>query len=112
MEWLFRLFRRPAPPMSRAEAQAAISAHYRHLLDLSDRGGWRYANELGEEAQMEWQPIETAPKDGASVLIGRAQWPEPFVAHLEDGRWYIDGEDEPFDFAPTHWMPLPDAPKD
>ena len=72
----------------------------------------------------EWQPIETAPKDGTYIIAyfpshGRREaYAESayFVdLELEDdpGRgvwvWSQDG-DEP-QVQPTHWMPLPEAPK-
>lgn len=69
----------------------------------------------------DWQPIETAPKDGTAVLVypgtwsGRsasiAKWesdkyakkPRPFWRRDDDmGRVTISRER-----SPTHWMPLP-----
>lgn len=75
----------------------------------------------------EWQPIETAPKDGTWVLvygfindgyqnecrITTAQWAKVLdysdqycwrYAHYESGHY---GQIEP-----THWMPLPPLPKE
>jgi len=66
---------------------------------------------------MDWQPIETAPRDGTHYL---AYWPgwlgldTPTVTET----WFGDGtyesayESEPPDSpaAPTHWMPLPSGP--
>lgn len=61
---------------------------------------------------MDWQPIETAPKDGTKILV----WPrsrqmrEPAIAYWHQpansdypGFWAIGGN-------PTHWMPLPAPP--
>lgn len=65
---------------------------------------------------MEWQPIETAPKDGSAILIGgiggvdRARW--GWEAPWIDG-WWTDGhrsDAEGPDFTPTHWQPLPAPP--
>lgn len=76
----------------------------------------------------EWQPIETAPKDGTSVLIIGAAWREPVIS-----RWYVHylhGKPDPRrppeweqqdmcggfgsyngPIHPTHWMPLPEPPE-
>ncbi len=67
---------------------------------------------------MEWQPIETAPKDGSEVLL--------FVPSASFGRnvmsavWDNDngGCDASWvvlegyigEYNPTHWMPLPPPP--
>lgn len=86
----------------------------------------------------EWQPIETAPKDGAPVLLWLKEPPDRnyMVSGLCDniaigfwlhGRWgSIEVEDcgsmggeltgwmsdwSSIDLAPSHWMPLPEPPK-
>lgn len=66
---------------------------------------------------MEWQPIETAPKDGRRVLVWineGLRFTGCAFAHL----WFYDdgtlgGGAEGFagKWDITHWMPLPDAPK-
>lgn len=73
----------------------------------------------------EWQPIETAPKDGTRVdlwypRIGRKidcyfhgapldcwGWAEPDLDDVEgEPLFVVHGNIEP-----THWMPPPEAPK-
>ena len=75
----------------------------------------------------EWQPIETAPRDGTRVRLlipydpalftedecaDEGQWDEsayyPGIGDNppEHGCWRFDGDDGPFDLEPTHWMPL------
>jgi hypothetical protein len=68
-----------------------------------------------------WQPIETAPKDGTWVLAHRADWtlPENVQWHQGVNRGYWQTMDNGWVSAsqqktcgPTHWMPLPPAPRD
>ena len=61
-----------------------------------------------------WQPIETAPKDGRTILAYGC-WPihptVPDIAFVywdEDSNWWaFDGEE----MLITHWMHLPEPPK-
>lgn len=79
--------------------------------------------QLAEAAQRtQWQPIETAPKDGTAILIavghlvGEARFVEDEGSEL--GWWWAN--EGPGDYhadkielrqgQPTHWMPLPAAP--
>ena len=62
------------------------------------------------EAKMNWQPIETAPKDGVLVdlwhkggfRVAEVWWDK------DDACWSCSMDDLDF----THWMPLPPPPKD
>lgn len=61
----------------------------------------------------EWQPIETAPKDGETPVL--TWYPKAYqgkgghyVMLWQDGKWWaIPGA---FELKPTHWMPLPSPP--
>jgi hypothetical protein len=74
----------------------------------------------------EWQPIETAAKDGSAVLgYGPAPYSEDgmeiaAVHWIENKRfphvsgWHVrypSFEDFNTERQPTHWMPLPEPPK-
>ncbi len=69
-----------------------------------------------------WQPIETAPKDGTTVDVW-AVW--PYDDHKGQRFTDVYIEDEPFevvgafddrafdeDWTFTHWQPLPEPPKE
>jgi hypothetical protein len=67
----------------------------------------------------EWQPIETAPRDGTDVLVyvPKPHWHYPppatpgvFEAWYGYGKWKIDTDDNGTWVEPTHWMPLPSPP--
>lgn len=77
------------------------------------------------EAAQQWQPIETAPKDGTRILLckqagygiawaGLGYWfnrePCPHDPPCKPGAHlgWTDGLDTYS--TPTHWMPLPDIP--
>jgi len=63
---------------------------------------------------MEWQSIETAPKDGTSILVAVYEengtyWGEDIVAWNAAIGWDSAGYDWS-DNQITHWMPLPTPP--
>ncbi len=76
---------------------------------------------------MDWQPIETAPRDGTEILLHQAGWGRVMLGWRGSSMWHF--YDEPHwsealqeDIAdingwpddkqgPTHWMPLPEPPK-
>lgn len=71
---------------------------------------------------MQWQSIESAPKDGSDILLfetGRVSighwWSQQTIQHGKttsnieqwwDGRFLVHIEP-----SPTHWMPLPATPR-
>ena len=82
---------------------------------------------------MDWQPIETAPKDGTEIIAvfsndyGFQEAPTvygPWTVAFKRGRWMASWggcsviESESYagttymeaEMEPTHWMPLPPAP--
>ena len=67
---------------------------------------------------MNWQPIETAPKDGTHILLARtdSEWVCQGRYVCDDKGWYELNNDASDHWGgeiyPTHWMPLPEPPKD
>ena len=68
---------------------------------------------------MEWQPIETAPKDGTIFWCYDKKPSEHYGYDQHRCFWdcerqqFIASDDsntDIFDIAPTHWMPLPKPP--
>lgn len=70
-----------------------------------------------------WQPIETAPKDGSTIMLWEMYESEPFFGYWWEGRsrwrastthYDTDGNacviDRIYSEGVTHWMPLPEAP--
>lgn len=64
---------------------------------------------------MNWQPIETAPKDGTRILLrgGGNVFVAGYELILDVGYcWCIVNDAWIAEEDATHWMPLPDAPGD
>ena len=71
-----------------------------------------------------WQPIETAPKDGTDVLVYQRylkveKWTnkKEYGFYIEVGcwerdTWRIRAFTPQYGGNPTHWMPLPEPPKE
>jgi len=67
---------------------------------------------------MEWKPIESAPKDGTTVLVGaygvlgwRCRSAKMANNSYYEKRWYSGQKtNHPLGYEPTHWMPLPNPP--
>ncbi|NYT67931.1 hypothetical protein [Pusillimonas noertemannii] len=75
----------------------------------------------------QWQPIETAPKDGTEVIVYHPEAgvcaafcpADGFAWHCMDGQNTVVGTKSgrsiprmtSFISPPTHWMPMPEAPR-
>jgi len=79
----------------------------------AERAGDGYREGEGGRVS-EWQPIETAPRDGRPILGFDPDYPEDRRqcvvrwAVLER-EWVCAAYDAVFP-EPTHWMPLPEGP--
>lgn len=93
------------------------------LVDMGSGRRWMTPalSPAGTASEMEpvgWQPIETAPRDGTTILMGKFHDGDFYwmaSGRIEDGQFWCDFPDEffvPFSHQnPTHWMPLPAPPK-
>ncbi len=61
-------------------------------------------------ALRDWQPIETAPRDGSTVIVFDSKHKDVVAAYFSeyDRSWWVLGQGE---VLPTHWRPLPPAPE-
>jgi hypothetical protein len=62
---------------------------------------------------MEWQPIETAPKDGRRLLLVDARDGQVCWGEWIDGEWRDMGDigcNGRWSYEPTHWAPTPPPP--
>ena len=88
--------------------------HPHHCLnDLSLKIGWNAVLEN------QWQDIETAPKDGTSILVYKKNKTDDYWCICQvswfEGRLYADSMEDIIDYedgilTTTHWMPLPKPP--
>jgi hypothetical protein len=104
------LYTRPAP----AEPQA-VDAEW---LERREQAAY----EAGKQAVAQWQPIETAPKDGTAILVTDSfayrSDPKKTLHHIyravywdDESGWVIYNDGEIIDEdGPTYWMPLPAEP--
>jgi len=56
-----------------------------------------------------WMTIDTAPDDDTDVLVLSDGF--IWIASFYHGIWWFEKRDDSRRSNPTHWMPLPDAPR-
>lgn len=68
------------------------------------------AEELAEiRKRIEWQPIETAPKDGSSIIAHGKRF-NKMICWWNGKSWRIVYSN--ILLKPTHWLPIPGPPKE
>lgn len=101
--------------MDPREGPSDFGDHLDEQLDAAYKRGFRDARHAAAElaalapAVPQWMPIETAPKDGTPVLVREARCSG--FAVMYSGGWKYESGNICY-LEPTHWMPLPDAPKE
>ena len=117
-------------PMCECDATDEFHMEEMGMAELNDGGFvlWEDYERLKAEVNMlrnlvEWKPIETAPKDGYSVLLAMTLnefRPELGEKSLSVDKCYWSDAEKGWDgyatsirlgrLTPTHWMPLPSHP--
>ena len=86
------------------------------LLTQEQKRGWEAVAEFMVNDRMDWQPIETAPKDKTPVMVcdknhDYANGKIAVAVWENDEHYIIEEQSIPIGIFPTHWMPLPEPPK-
>ena len=96
----------------RSRRDEAIAAWNTRLA--AERQPYTFAPVEGETwdgvTQGGWQPIETAPRDGTTILGSRTDWHDHCCKIWWDVTAGVDGDWSGAAGRFTHWMPLPAAP--
>lgn len=115
------------------DLRSELEAHKLSLGDLWPKLGAQ-EEEIKKLRAGGWISVESAPKDGTRILIGwyaetweqragywKAEHDYVYDAEKDSGYWrgcWTDdavasfGYEEIFEYAPTHWQPLPNPPSD
>jgi len=104
--------------MSKTLGQIAYEAHQPHApweyVRPVEKASWQdIADAIAAAVQPKWLPISTAPIDTPVLVVWCGVVQNAIVELSSDGAWAESAGDDPWDdFYPTHWMPLPPAPKE
>lgn len=105
-------------------AMREVNANWKQYVDVkmayvTDADYARLKAKVERLEKLSWQPIETAPMDGSSVLVYLSNaidtsWAQ--VAHWSEEcqcwcEWDHDADQPLRGLEITHWMPYPDRPK-
>lgn len=77
------------------------SREMRELCDLALRG---------LNAGDQWRTMESAPKDGTSVMLWNEDYARPITGEYFEATKWSNGWKHTYATQPTHWQPLPTPP--
>lgn len=93
-----------------ADAKKAAAVLWQLLSQNNGNSGER------EKVIEEWQPIETAPRDGTNIIVYRPKFHGNYIPQVGTDYWMTKGLFVPTwgksrkDVPPTHWQPFPKPP--
>ncbi len=105
--------------MSQGEREDAIGQMLADLWMLAKNDGciaaaWAYELCVNLKPYGQWREIKTAPKDGSQLQLAKI-FPKTGTIHACDGYWTEHnggGWVRSMYYDPSHWMPLPEPPKE
>lgn len=85
-------------------------ADYEEAAEYAQNALTAYGDQRAAEARPQWQPIETAPRDGKRIIVFSKMRGIRFDKSSPTGQelFYDQRPDEIY----THWCPLPALPKE
>jgi hypothetical protein len=87
----------------------SLTSSQRMEVDAKDRAEYAARRLANPRFGDGWYPIETAPKDGTTILF----WDPVADEKLVIGCWVVSRwTDYEWTYHPTHWMPFPPDPTD
>ena len=110
----FRVHRQKRKAMKKINTYQEMNEKIVGLLRLSDNPVELYAAQYIEELQKpRWISVnERLPEKDQEVLVYLFK-DRPYLAWLNvDGEWETEEFTIDYDYLPTHWMPLPEPPKE
>lgn len=88
-----------------------------HPMTQSTKGKGTAEGEDGARKDREWRQIETAPRDGRSIIVYRPNGRGAYIPQVGEDYWYVSKAGQfatwgrsNCDAQPTHWLPMPKAP--
>lgn len=88
-------------------------------IDVIEKGAYRhtYLDQIVDiirdlPSVQQWIPCgERLPDDDVEVFVYLFERPVPYIAWVEDCRWYTEDFEVEKEYYPTAWMPLPEPYK-
>ena len=89
------------------------------LIDCCKAHDYHHKEHHEKEEKQQWRPIESAPRDGSSVLLWCKHKTDEYFSIVQgswfEAQFYADSREYIIDWedglTAAHWMPLPQPPE-